>query len=52
MIDPKLTELLTSGEQVDALESAIRSLTGGEDAIDAATAAVIALRDDATALSV
>jgi len=45
MSKQKLTELLNSGEQVDALESAIRSLPGGNDAIEAAAAAVVTARD-------
>ena len=45
----KISELLTSGEAVDAIEFAIRSLPGGHDAIESAIAAVIALRDVPTA---
>ena len=40
----KITELLTSAEQVEALESAIRSLPGGHEAVEAAISVVIAGR--------
>ena len=36
----KITELLSSGDAVNALESAIRALPGGHDAVEAAIAAV------------
>ena len=32
----KITELLSSGDAVNALESAIRALPGGHEAVDAA----------------
>lgn len=52
MSEQKLTELLNSGEQANALESALRALPGGNEAIEVATAAVIAaviaLRDTPT----
>ena len=35
----KITELLSSGDAVNALESAIRALPGGHDAMEAAIAA-------------
>jgi Flp pilus assembly protein TadB len=38
----KLTELLNSSQQVDALEIAVRSLPGGDIAIDDAVDAVLA----------
>ena len=51
---PKISELLTSGEAVDAIELALMALPGGSDAVDAAVAQVIAdrekVRDDLPAL--
>lgn len=44
----KITELLTSAEQVEALESAIRSLPGGHDAVEAAIEVVISGRNTET----
>ena len=44
---PKISELLTSGEAVDAIELALRALPGGSDAVDAAVAQVIADREEA-----
>ena len=41
-----ISALLTSGETVDALESAIRALPGGNDAMDQAIAVVIANREE------
>lgn len=41
----KITELLTSAEQVEALESAIRSLPGGHEAVEAAIEVVISGRN-------
>ena len=38
----KITESLSSSQQVDALEAAIRSLPGGDAAIDAAVETVLA----------
>ena len=42
----KITEQLSSSEAVDALEIAVRSLPGGDAAMDDAVAAAIAARDD------
>lgn len=36
----KITEILGSGDSLNALESAIRALPGGHEAVDAAIAAV------------
>ena len=41
----KISELLTSGEAVDAIELALRALPGGIEAVDTAVADIIAARD-------
>ena len=41
----KISEVLTSGEAVDAIEIALRALPGGIEAVDAAVAQVVAARD-------
>jgi hypothetical protein len=38
----KLTELLNSSQQIDALEIAVRSLPGGDVAVDASVVVVLA----------
>lgn len=45
----RLTEILNSGEQVDALELAVRALPGGPEAIDAAIDQVVSDRISARA---
>ena len=40
----KISELLTSGEAVDAIELALRALPGGSEAVDTAVADIIAAR--------
>ena len=37
----KITEILGSGDSLNALESAIRALPGGHDAVEAAIEAVL-----------
>lgn len=41
----KISEVLTSGEAVDAIELALRAMPGGPEIVDAAVAEVIAARD-------
>jgi len=41
----KISEVLTSGEAVDALEAAIRATPEGSAALDVAVADIIAARD-------
>lgn len=40
-----MTELLNSAEQVDAIEAALRTLPGGDIAVDAAILEVLAARE-------
>lgn len=40
----KISEVLTSGEAVDAIEIALRAMPGGPAIVDAAVAEVIAAR--------